>query len=73
MGGIRSHKIDEKEYNDYDDYGDYDQELDEDELAIKESKKQLKKDKKKQKQAQGVQETDIDAVIKMLAEALSTP
>jgi len=41
--------------------------MDDEEKAIKESKKQLKKDQKKQKKAQGVQESDIDEIVKMLS------
>ena len=52
----------------YDEYGydGYGQELDEEELAIIESKKQLKKDKKTAKKQKGVQESDIDEVIAMI-------
>lgn len=61
----RNHNIDVNEY-DYGDYGGEDyghEQLDDEELAIIESKKQLKKDKKMQKKAKGIQESDIDEIV----------
>lgn len=66
----RNHNLTNQYVGDYGDYGDYGDEygcqLDDEELAIQESKKQLKKDKKAQKKAKGVQETDIDEIIAMI-------
>ena len=67
----RRQKIDVADFNDYDDYGDYGAEAnyyqeDDEELAIKESNKQLKKEKKDKKKAKGVQDADVDALIELL-------
>ena len=62
----RNHNIRQEDF-DYGDYGDeYNQELDDEELAIKLSKQLKKEEEKKKKQQKGIQESDIDEVIKMI-------
>lgn len=64
----RNHNIDVN-YYDYGDYGgeDYGQEqLDEEELAIIESKRLFKEEQKKKKKAKGVQDADIDEIIALI-------
>jgi hypothetical protein len=65
----RQRNFDANDFYDDEDYGgEYYLEEDEEELAMRESKKTLKQDKKNKKKAKGVQEADIDFMIEQIGD-----